>query len=538
MLGGYGTFGRRMAPRLVEAGFEVLVAGRSVAKAEAFCAGRPGLTPLALDRDFGLASALAEHRPFALVDAAGPFQGMGYDVPRAAIAAGSHYLDIADARDFVCGIGALDGEARAAGVAVISGASTVPALSGAVARRLAEGMDEVRSVEMVLSATSLGTSGRSITKVALSYLGRPIALWRQRRWTVGHGAQELQRQDFEVKGAVPLLGRLAGLADVPDLALLPDRLPGRPAVVFRAGTDLALHNAGLWLLSWPARWRWFGGPPAGLLSGVQRLTGWAGSNRSAMIIRLFGKAGARRLERRWTLIADADDGPQIPTLTVPLLLGKLAAGGIAPGARDAGTLLELADFAASFAGLAVAQDIVEIEQQAPLYERVMGAGHEVLPKKVRELHDILRDDGAHGRAKVTRGRNLFARLVAAAIGFPEEGEHDLHVGFAERDGRETWTRDFSGRRFSSILYEKDGLLIERFGATAFGFDLPSKRTGLEMVLRRWWLGPITMPMALAPRTPAREYEEDGRFHFDVEIGLPLIGPVVHYRGWLVKEPKE
>jgi len=173
LLGGYGTFGRRLAPRLAEAGFEVLVAGRSRAKAETFCAGRAGLTPLVLDRDRGLVEALAEHRPFALVDAAGPFQGMEYTVVRAAIAAGCHYLDIADARDFVCGIGGLDAEARAAGVTAIAGGSTVPALSGAVARRLAEGMDDVRAVEMTLSATSLGTSGRSITKVALSYLGRP-----------------------------------------------------------------------------------------------------------------------------------------------------------------------------------------------------------------------------------------------------------------------------------------------------------------------------------------------------------------------------
>jgi hypothetical protein len=536
LLGGYGTFGGRLAARLVEAGFQVLVAGRSRTKAEAFCAGRPGLVPLVLDRDDGLAAALAAQRPFALVDAAGPFQGTDYSVVRAAIEAGCHYLDIADARDFVCGIGALDAEARAAGVAAISGASTVPALSGAVARQLAQDMAEIRSVEMTLSATSLGTSGRSITKVALSYLGRPIALRRNRRWTEGFGAQELARQDFEAKGAKPLRGRLAGLADVPDLALLPDRLPGRPAVLFRAGTDIGFHNLGLWLLSWAVRWRWIGRPESAeaLLSGFQRLTGWAGSRRSAMTIRLFGKAGRRRLERRWTLIADKDDGPEIPTLTVPILLGKLAAGEVAPGARDGGTLLDLEDFGASFAGLAIAQEIVEIEQPAPLYVRVMGGGSGVLPEAVRDMHDILRDDGAHGRATVTRGRNFAARLIAGLIGFPEEGEHALHVGFTERDGRETWTRDFSGRRFSSRLYEKDGLLIERFGATAFGFHLPSDAMGLEMVLRRWWLGPLPMPMALAPRTPAREWEEDGRFHFDVSIGLPLIGQVVHYRGWLVK----
>jgi hypothetical protein len=535
LLGGYGTFGRRIAPRLVEAGFEVLVAGRSRTKAEAFCAGRPGLIPLVLDRDLGLAHVLAAHRPFALVDAAGPFQGMTYSVARAAIAAGCHYLDIADARDFVCGIHSLDAEARAAGVIVIAGASTVPALSGAVARRLADGMDQVRAVEMTLSATSLGTSGRSITRVALSYLGRPIALWRNRRWSVGYGAQELKRQDFEATGARPLRGRLAGLADVPDLALLPDRLPRRPAVIFRAGTDLDLHNLGLWLLSWPVRWRWVGIPASAqaLVSGVQRLTAWAGSHRSAMTIRLFGKTGPRRLERRWTLIADKDDGPHIPTLAVPILLGKLAEGAIAHGARDGGTLLELEDFAPSFAGLAVVQETVEIEQPGPLYERVMGGLYSALPKAVRALHDVLRDGGAHGRATVTRGGNFAARLIAGLLGFPEEGEHDLHVGFTERDGRETWTRDFSGRRFSSILYEKDGLLIERFGATAFGFDLPGGENGLDMVLRRWWLGPLPMPMMLAPRAPAREWEdEEGRFRFDVRIGLPLIGLVVHYRGWL------
>src|SRR5688500_2716817 len=80
LLGGYGTFGGRMAPRLAAAGFEVLVTGRSRKKAEAFCAGRTGLVPLALDRDRDLAKALAAHRPFAVVDAAGPFQGAGYAV--------------------------------------------------------------------------------------------------------------------------------------------------------------------------------------------------------------------------------------------------------------------------------------------------------------------------------------------------------------------------------------------------------------------------------------------------------------------------
>ncbi len=54
--------------------------------------------------------------------------------------------------------------------------------------------------------------------------------------------------------------------------------------------------------------------------------------------------------------------------------------------------------------------------------------------------------------------------------------------------------------------------------------------GLSMPIRRWWIGP--MPLALAPRCLATEVEKDGRFHLDVPIHLPLIGLLVHYRGWL------
>jgi hypothetical protein len=48
--------------------------------------------------------------PHLVIDAAGPFQGSDYRVPSACIAAAIPYLDLADARDFVCGIGALDSE--------------------------------------------------------------------------------------------------------------------------------------------------------------------------------------------------------------------------------------------------------------------------------------------------------------------------------------------------------------------------------------------------------------------------------------------
>jgi hypothetical protein len=536
VLGGYGTFGGRVAERGAAAGFEILVAGRSLARAEAFCSGRERLVPIALDG--GLAETLDRHRPFAVVDAAGPFQGAGYEVARTAIAAGCHYLDIADGSAFVAGIGALDAEAKRAGVSVLSGASSVPALSGAVAAALAEGMDCVRSVEIALSASSRGTAGRSVTAAILSYIGRPVRLRRGGRWTTGFGWQGLRRFDFEVEGAPPLRRRLAALADVPDLALLPARLPGRPAVTFFAGTDAPWHNLGLWLLSWPVRWGLLRRPErfAGLLSTLQHWTRGPGSLRSAFEMRLFGIAGGSRLERRWTLIAERGEGPEIPSLAVPLLLRKLAQGALAPGARDAGGLLSLADFEPSLAGLAAVSARAERGLPPPLYARAMGPSFAALPTSLQALHEVLRDGGASGEAEVRRGRNPLARLIASALGFPVEGAHRLHVAFAEKEGSERWTRDFSGRTFSSLLSERDGRLTERFGPVRFAFDLPSDSSGLKMVIRRWWLGPLPLPLFLAPTSEAREWEEEGRFHFDVPIALPLLGPLVHYRGWL--EPSD
>lgn len=231
-------------------------------------------------------------------------------------------------------------------------------------------------------------------------------------------------------------------------------------------------------------------------------------------------------------MAEEAHGPEIPSLAVPILLKKLSDSEVAPGARDAGELLSLDDFEESFARLAVRHQTSEVEQPLALYERLMGPRFAALPPAVRSTHTVLRDAGASGLANVLRGKSLITRFTGAWLGFPTEGEHELHVHFREQDGRETWKRSFSGRGFQSELSARGGLLVERFGLLRFGFDLPSDETGLQMFLRRWWLGPLPLPLFLSPQSEAREWEEGGRFHFDVSISLPIGGLLAHYRGWL------
>ncbi len=166
-----------------------------------------------------------------------------------------------------------------------------------------------------------------------------------------------------------------------------------------------------------------------------------------------------------------------------------------------------------FATLAMRHETVEMRLPDPLYRRVMGPAFDALPEAVQAIHRVCRDGGASGEARVTRGRGLLAGLIARIMGFPPAGMHALHVGFAERDGVERWTRSFGRHSFTSRLSGKGGRLVERFGPLRFHFDLPSDASGLSMAMRRWSFLGLPLPMALAPRSDAREWQEEERFPF-------------------------
>ena len=302
----------------------------------------------------------------------------------------------------------------------------------------------------------------------------------------------------------------------------------------RAGTELGFQNRSLWLAGWLVRWRMLGNlaPLAPLLARLQRVTARAGTDRSAMMVQAFGRAGGCRVERRWTLIANHGDGPEIPALSIGPLVDRILAGTEPPGARDAGECLSLAEYAPGFAGLAVAHATTEYDLPPSLYARVMGPRFHALPASVRAMHDVLRHGGCTGRAVVTGARTSLAALIARMIGFPRAGEHALHVSFASCDGRERWTRRFGTAPFRSHFSQHGPWLVERFGPLRFALDLVAEPGGLRMEMRRWWVGPCPLPLPLAPRVRAREWDEGGVFNFDVAIGLPLVGTIVTYRGWL------
>jgi hypothetical protein len=356
VIGGYGAFGARICERLArEPNLEVVAAGRREDAAAAYAAelsrtAKAKISHAVLDAETAGARDIRALAAAVLVNASGPFQAQSYGLARACIGAGCHYIDLADARAFVTGITQLDQEARAAGVSVVSGASSVPGLSSAVVEAYAGEVHSLDAVDIGISPGNSFDPGLATTASILGEVGKPYAaLAGGRRQTV-YGWQGLRRHRFPEIGA-----RWMSNVEVPDLDLLPARFPALQTVRFNAGVEVGMFHLSLWGLSWLLR--------AGLVRDARRLAGpllaakrqlrFLGSDVGGMFVALRGRdAQDKPCGIEWTLIARAGDGPYVPAISSVILAKRLAAGTEPkPGAGPCFGLFTLADFEAEVADL-------------------------------------------------------------------------------------------------------------------------------------------------------------------------------------------
>lgn len=511
VLGATGVFGSRLVRMLEADGHQVIAVSRR------------GTGGLALDRagDLGPLWALA---PDAVVDAAGPFHAYGddpYRVARAAVAQGVHYLDLADDAAFCEGITVLDDAARAAGVVVLSGVSSVPCLSGAAVAALAEGM-EIDTIETAILPGNRAPRGRAVVEGILARAGVPFDGW------VGGRAEQVRNwSGTELVDLAPGDRRRAWQIEVPDQRLFPAAFGAR-TVVFRAGLELGLMGWGLAALSW-IRGRMGLRVPVGPVMAGARLLERFGTDAGGMVVQVTGRGSAGWVRRRWRLVVRQGDGPFIPGVAARAVLRDIAA--LAPGAQPAVRAVSLAQAEAAMAGLAVtvARDEAPV---VPLFTRV--PGFEGLPEGVRATHDHAGPRRFVGRASVERGRAGVARIIAALFGFPPAAA-DVVVEVVKTpvEGGEMWERRFGDRRFRSHLRATRRGIAERFGPLDFDLGLAVRDGGLDFPVTGGRFLGLPLPRALLPVSEARETVEGGVFRFDVALRAPLgLGLMVRYRGWL------
>jgi hypothetical protein len=359
VVGGYGTFGGRLARLLSDVSeLTLLIGGRSSERAQQFCSGVAGgavtarLVPTVFDRGGDVEEQLRWLMPDVVVDASGPFQLYGqapYRLVEGCLACGIDYLDLADSTEFVLGIGAFAERARERSVFVLAGVSTCPVLTSAAVRLVSKQMARVDSIHAGIAPSPHADVGLNVVRAIASYAGKPIHVRRDGRDVVAYPFTETFTHTVRVDGQRPLSPNTFSLVDVPDLQLLARGWPQCRTVWIGAAPTPAVWHKLLRGLAWLVRWRVLPSLErlAPLMYRATRLLRW-GPHRGGMFVRVSGVDGSGNpITRSWNLVAEGDAGPFIPCMAAEAIIRNYVAGRVpAPGARAAMGELEIDDYAA------------------------------------------------------------------------------------------------------------------------------------------------------------------------------------------------
>lgn len=176
-----------------------------------------------------------------------------------------------------------------------------------------------------------------------------------------------------------------------------------------------------------------------------------------------------------------------------------------------------------------------------LYQTLLGAAFFRLPDTLRRLHGAPGASRYAGQVTVVRGAGLLSRLCGRLAGLPQAMvDAPVTVDFASGPKGEIWTRTFGVppriSRMRSRLWHRDGQLRERRGPVQLRFVLHCwEGTIFWNVVGARLLGVVPLPAALFRDVRCSEREVDGRYAFEVEAALPLVGTLVRYHGWLVPD---
>ncbi len=352
VIGGTGHFGGRICRRIAgERNTELVVTSRSESKAQAIVDELQRCHPAAMISAAGLNQLSPDFNndlqaldPDIVIHTAGPYQGQDYRVAKACIQSGSHYIDLADGREFVQGFNGLHEEAKKKGVLLVSGASTVPGLSSVVIDSLRKKFESIQEIEISIAPAHQTPRGAGTIGAVLSYCGMPFEVLVDGEWVTKYGWHDMRRHRYPNFGF-----RLSAACDVPDLALLPVYVEGLKSVTFHAALEAKWEQIALWSMGWVTR--------AGVIKNwdrfvpmFQRASSWLigmGSDVGGMHITLSGKTADNKARSvTWNLTARQNHGPEIPCSPALIIARKLVVDEIsARGAFPCLGMFSMSDFA-------------------------------------------------------------------------------------------------------------------------------------------------------------------------------------------------
>ena len=207
-------------------------------------------------------------------------------------------------------------------------------------------------------ASGAKSPGLATMRGIFSYCGKPFSRRVDGREETTYGWLDLHRRHFPS----PVGARWLGSCNVPDLSIIPTRYPSVKTATIHAGFASAMGHMVVWALS--------GLVKVGILRSIvsfaaplHRISEWIEpilSDKGAMFIEMSGEGvDGSALRRTWYLLAERNDGPNIPCGAAVALVAKLAAGESLPrGAMPCVGLLTSAEYLAPLRHLNI-REIVE-----------------------------------------------------------------------------------------------------------------------------------------------------------------------------------
>jgi hypothetical protein len=324
VLGASGQFGKLLCRRLAYLpDVQLILGGRDPQKLET----RKNLYP---DADIEATACdinspefpayLKKISPDLVIHLAGPFQGQDYGVAKACIAAGTHYIDMADGRDFVEHFPSLHEEAVARGVFLITGASTVPALSTCIIDNYLPQLGEPKHISYGISAGLKTGLGLATLKAVLSYCGKPYMVRENGMMKTIYGLDRPRSHPFPP----PVWRRWVVDCDIPDHALLPKRYPSLDHLAFGSCISMPLLPHTLSLLSKAVQKGRLKDADflAPLIEPVMNALKFMGDSNSGFFMNM--QSAQRNV--LFEIIAHDGAGLEIPVTPVIVLVKKLLAG--------------------------------------------------------------------------------------------------------------------------------------------------------------------------------------------------------------------
>lgn len=166
------------------------------------------------------------------------------------------------------------------------------------------------------------------------------------------------------------------------------------------------------------------------------------------------------------------------------------------------------------------------------------------------LHPLLQELHRHGgslqgQVDIAFGpgiAGLIGRRLARKLGIPvDKPRCGFRVDIRHEGDALYWQRHFEGGNEMLSVFRPQGhwpggFWQEQTGPLCLYLGVDVVEGGWYWRLRQVRLGAVALPPWLLPASRAGKYIENGRYHFEVDFSLPLLGRLLRYSGSLSPVP--